>query len=111
MKLVKHAHKNGHIYYFYCPGCGHAHSYTVGCEGVHANWTFHPEGPSFTPSLRVYTNDPKSGRGDVAHCHLHVTNGQIAFCNDCPHQLNGKTVDLPDFTEGYGLQEPYEVVL
>ena len=111
MKLVRSLFKGGHQYWFYCPGCKHAHCYTVGCEGVHANWSFDPNGPSFRPSLRIYTSDPETGRGDVTRCHLHVTAGKIEFCNDCPHELSGQTVNLPDFPDAYGLPEPNEIIL
>ena len=110
MKLIRDEFRGGHRYWFYCPGCRGAHAYTVGCAAVKANWSFDPATLSFTPSLRCYTSDPETGRGDVTRCHLHVTNGRIEFCGDCPHDHNGKTVDLPEFPESYGLPEPYEVV-
>lgn len=30
-------------------------------------------------------------------CHSVVTDGKIAFCSDCTHEMAGKTVDLPDW--------------
>lgn len=110
MKLIRQKFKGGHQYWFYCPACHHAHSFTVGCEGVHANWTYDPATVTFSPSLRVYTADRHTGRGDVTHCHLFVKGGWIEFCADCPHPLANTKQDLPEFPEGYGLTGPYEIV-
>lgn len=110
MKIIKCDHKGGHLYYFYCPGCGHAHGYTVECGIPNQNWYFDQSKVSFTPSLRVYVTDPESKK-ETTLCHLFITDGKILFCGDCPHKLNGQTVALPDFPEGYGFLEPYEVVL
>lgn len=63
---------------------------------------------SFT--LRCYYTHPET-RAEVTTCHLHIKNGKIEFCGDCPHDRNGQTVDLPDFPEGYSLPEPNEVIL
>lgn len=32
---------------------------------------------------------------------LFLTDGMIAYCSDNPHALNGQTVPLPDFPDGY----------
>ena len=78
MKLIRHEFRGGHRYWFYCPGCRHAHSYTVGCAGLaNQNWSFDADKLSFTPSLRVYYTHPET-KADITTCHLHVTGGKIA---------------------------------
>ena len=80
-------------YVFHCPGCGHGHIfYTSGP----VTWSFNDdlERPTFSPSLLNTCDnhpDPKQRR-----CHLHVTDGAIAFCTDCSHDYAGKTVEMPD---------------
>jgi hypothetical protein len=78
--------------YFWCPGCKGFNFYNVGKpnSGGH-NWDFNGdfEKPTFTPSLR-YVGGPTGSL-----CHLFVTAGKIAYCTDCPHEYNGKTIDLP----------------
>ena len=73
---------------FECPGCGSNHF-------ADDRWKFNGdiEHPSFTPSIRVSHRSPE-GKEHV--CHFHVTNGAIAYCNDCTHELRGKTVPLPE---------------
>lgn len=46
------------------------------------------EKPTFLPSLRYLSG---------TRCHLYVTNGEIYYCNDCPHEFRGKTVPMVDF--------------
>jgi hypothetical protein len=109
VKLVRHAHKGGHVYYLFCPGCGHAHGYDVGVQD-RPNWSFDPEGPTFHPSLKVFVTDPET-RKETTLCHLFVKGGRIEFCGDSPHRFAGQTVDLPEFPENYGIPEPFEIIV
>ncbi len=52
--------------------------------------------PTFTPSLLVRYLD-SDGVTERSRCHSHITNGRIAYCNDCTHALAGQIVDLPDW--------------
>jgi hypothetical protein len=96
-KVKKHVH----IYYsFFCPGCGHNHSYST--EGDNINWKFNGDenNPTFEPSLlsTTMTKNPDTEVYDVVKsiCHLFVRNGKIEFLNDCTHEFAGKTVELPN---------------
>ena len=107
-EVIKHnsklwERKNGSDSYFlfWCPGCGHAHSYQV------PRWTFNGnhEKPSFTPSLRIFTPAYDYGNGPQPErtcCHLYVTDGELRYCGDCPHDHNGKTVPMQDIPADYG---------
>ena len=109
MKLVRDDFRGGQRYFFFCPGCQHAHSYTVNSGIQGQNWSFDAATLSFTPSLLIYTKHPETKQRQTL-CHLFIKNGKIEFCGDCEHKLSGQTVDLPDFPDDYGLPEPYEVV-
>lgn len=100
-------------YSFYCPGCGHDHMYYTKEPG-YPQWSFFGDvnKPTFTPSLLnrwgkeadpnwkepedLAPDKPGSWSG---RCHLFVTNGQIQFCGDCSHHLNGQTVEMPEIKE------------
>ena len=71
---------------FYCPACKQNHVYDK-------RWKFNGnvEKPTFTPSLRVMIGDTKE-----TLCHLFVTDGKIIYCNDCPHEFAGKTIEMED---------------
>lgn len=85
--------------------------FLVGVSGLkNQSWSFDRDKITFSPSLRSYYTHPET-KAEITTCHLHVENGKIKFCGDCPHDHNNKTVDLPDFPEGYGLPEPHEVVV
>ena len=98
----------GESYWFWCEPCGTNHSYrTNNAKGESGPiWTFNGsmELPTFTPSLLYRTKRPRDGRVNPDGtfdpvdwvCHLFVTNGQIAYCGDCTHDLRGKTVPLPE---------------
>lgn len=131
MKLARTKFKNGHQYWFYCTGCGHAHSYTVGCDIPGQNWTFDQLTITFTPSLRIYipatthTCDGcknnagcelckmgKIERPETTVCHLFIRNGNVKYCGDCQHGLKGQTLTLADFPEYYDLADgDYEIVV
>lgn len=75
--------KGTHSYRFHCPGCKIDHMIAI------SGWTFNGdfERPTFSPSFRVVAPPPR--------CHLFIRDGQIQYCQDCDHELAGKTVDLP----------------
>lgn len=84
------------IYVVHCPGCGQRHQ--IRTRGPEPRWGFNGdmEKPSFTPSLLVNGSEPDR------RCHSYITNGQWIFLRDCYHELDGKTVDLPDRPEWDG---------
>lgn len=90
----------------WCPGCEHSHEYvTYRKDGKHDNehpvWGFNGnvECPTFTPSMRIFIHaheDDGVKFAEQTTCHYFLTDGQIRFCGDCQHKLNGQTVPLPD---------------
>jgi hypothetical protein len=92
---------------FMCPGCKYHHTVWV-VPGDHPTWTYNgnPDLPTFTPSLLLYTPalppsaDWPRGKPQETLCHSFVTDGRIQFLPDSAHELAGKTVDLPEWTEG-----------
>ncbi len=77
---------------FHCPACGHEHSYRIaGSDGPLWKWNGSLEKPTLTPSLLYKTHD-----GSAVRCHLFVTDGKIIYCDDCPHIMKGRTVDMED---------------
>lgn len=77
---------------FWCPACNCSHGFWTKRTVPGPTWSFNGnfEKPSFSPSLRVL-ND-----GETL-CHLYVTDGQIQFCADSPHDLKGQTVPMVDW--------------
>lgn len=70
---------------YWCEGCKHVHRITD-------DWGF--SGDLNNPSLvhSVLVSDQ-----DGPWCHAIITNGRIAFLDDCRHDLKGQTLDLPEF--------------
>lgn len=98
MKLQPHS-IDGELagYTHWCPACNELHAIAVGKPNRSgAVWTFNGdlESPTFTPSVRCFTIDDDGKRETL--CHYFITNGQIVYCSDNPHALNGQTVELPD---------------
>lgn len=94
---------------FHCPGCGHEHIYYVKSPHWYKDsqgWTFNGDfdKPTFNPSLLntwgtfadPNWRPPEDAKGHSGRCHLFVTNGQIQYCGDCTHELNGQTVEMKD---------------
>jgi len=79
---------------FYCPGCGHEHSFRVNGDTTRPQWEWNGslDKPSFTPSLMV-------NKGTPSQCHLVVTDGKIQFQPDCHHALKGQTVEMKDWEQ------------
>lgn len=71
-------------------------------------WGFNgnTEAPTFTPSLLIFHTrghyDDKGvwipGPERIVDCHLIITDGQIQYCSDCPHDYKGKTVPMQDYS-------------
>ena len=73
-----------------CPGCGDYHL-------IDNRWEFNGDikHPTFRPSLMCswkYTDER-----DERTCHSFITNGYIAFQNDCTHSHKNENLELPDF--------------
>ncbi len=89
----------------YCPACKEMHQLAVeGCNGP--SWTFNgdTDKPTFWPSVAHRQNWRTVNGKDIPSeeyltCHYFITRGQIQFCDDCPHELCGQTVDMPDIPE------------
>lgn len=105
-KLIKMSNWNGdgkdHIFHW-CPACKCAHHYEVPRWGFNGN----VDSPSFTPSMLIFIPAYDYGQGHSGPrktlCHYFITAGQIQYCGDCPHELKGQTIPLPDFPSGCGL--------
>lgn len=88
---------NGETHVRYtCPGCKHEHS----VPAKRWNWNGDVNKPTLSPSVRHYYVMPESASKnpgkEVTTCHYHITDGKIAFCGDCQHELKGQTVELPN---------------
>lgn len=92
---------------FHCPACNEMHFfYTKEYEHPGPKWDFNGdvESPTVSPSLAMSTNRPKDPNAPRVpppypvwtYCHLFVKNGMIEFLSDCPHELAGQTVPIPD---------------
>lgn len=69
-------------------------------------WDADVNAPTFSPSIRTFTNVGEDGRRmpdgqERTLCHSFVRTGKIEFLSDCAHALAGQTVDLPDWPRGY----------
>ena len=89
-------------YYHQCPACDETHQYVVGAPGQHWGFNNDFQKPSFTPSMLIATNAPRSPeeklhRVTYTQCHYFVRNGMIEYCADSPHALAGKSVPLPEW--------------
>jgi hypothetical protein len=88
----------------WCPGCDEPHGIRIeGREGS-PKWTFNGnfDRPTFSPSVLNFTiyddeGEPLPQGQRRTLCHYFITDGQIQFCGDSPHELAGQTVDLPDW--------------
>lgn len=94
---------SGGALFFWCPGCATAHMVMVG-DGAGPRWGYNadPERPTFSPSVFVNPPGPYFSAG-AASCHSFIRDGQIQFLNDCSHELAGRTVEIPDFPDDYGI--------
>ena len=108
-ELIKHTPflwQRGPNYLHWCPGCKCGHVYPTKRENG-PNWGFNGnvESPSFTPSMLIYTpiyrNGEPTGERHV-RCHYYLTDGQIRYQPDCPHEFSGKTVPMEPIPDDYG---------
>lgn len=99
-KLVRYTYVDGFAYSHWCPGCKHSHTYYVQCNNH--TWTFdgNLDKPTFAPSMLEYYTKKDGTR--VTCCHYFLKEGIIEFLGDCPHELKGQHVPLPDIPEDYG---------
>lgn len=79
-------------YWHWCQGCNRVHRIRTG-PGDGPRWSFNGNAgrPTFSPSVR-------HTRGNAAGptvCHYVITNGEIAYCDDCTHPLVGMRVAVP----------------
>lgn len=79
----------------WCPGCKEVHGYII--EGGPPQWTFdgNYDAPTFMPSMLIFVTE-KNGQRETL-CHYYLKAGMIEFLGDCPHELKGQTVPLPDW--------------
>jgi len=88
-------------YHHWCPACDEPHGIAVTQRNRSgAVWTFNGnfDKPTFRPSVRCFATDPDTGQQETL-CHYFITNGEIVYCNDNPHDFNGRTVPLPEWPE------------
>ena len=97
--------KTNRGYCYYCPGCESIHCVNVGGASG-PQWTFNGDIylPSFSPSVRHF--EPAWEEDGVKYpektfCHYFITAGEIKYCGDCTHKLNGQTVLLPPLPAKY----------
>ena len=89
-------------YMHWCPACKGHHMIAVDEPFPNgARWAFdgNVEKPTFSPSVKVQWTYGE--QQEKRCCHYHISAGKIQFCRDCTHEFAGKTVNLPDLTEGH----------
>jgi hypothetical protein len=110
-ELIKHTPflwQRGPNYLHWCQGCKCGHVYPTGRTNG-PNWSFNGnvEKPSFSPSMLIFIPAGPYGENDEnvpqrTICHYFVTDGQIRFCGDSPHQFAGQNLPLLPIPEDYG---------
>lgn len=83
---------------FKCPGCKTVHPFHV----PKWEWNGSMEKPTFKPSLLVHPSKIQT------RCHSVITDGMIAFQDDCDHELKNQTVEIPEWDESKSRWEQYE---
>lgn len=86
-----------------CQVCGH-HYFPKDRIANKSQWSFNGnmERPTFTPSMNEHQNPPGPTHNPelpTRRCHYIVTDGRIAYCGDCTHELAGQTLDLIPFSD------------
>lgn len=118
VRTVQHQKGDGHPdLMFWCPACLCGHGVWTGgnSSASGGEWTFNGnfEKPTFRPSLLItqkvwvppvtaenmeqFNKNPWPQKEVERRCHSVVTDGMIAYCKDCTHELAGKTVPMEDF--------------
>lgn len=115
MKIIKRKsekYPKGELYWK-CPGCGGGHFIPADdapqvCNGAGNGAVWHFNGdydnPTITPSVNVFTNSHNKGidTGNVLfRCHSVIANGVITYCDDCTHEMKGKSVPMVDLDPDY----------
>jgi len=98
----------------WCPACDGPHGITI--FGSPPVWSFNEnyDAPAFSPSILCFTTQDGiqktichyfirlgselAGRG----ANLDPAKSYIDYCGDCPHELRGKIVELPDWPRAPG---------
>lgn len=91
---------NQQYVYYWCGGCGHAHS----VPAARWNWNKSIELPTLNPSVRHYIVDPNT-KAETTTCHYHLQEGIIKYCSDCQHALKGQSVPLQQIPDDYGIPD------
>lgn len=109
-ELIKHTPflwQRGPNYLHWCQGCKYGHVYpTKRINGP--NWDFNGnvEKPSFNPSMLIFiperTDEDGTKSPQQTTCHYYVTDGEIRYQSDCPHQYSGQHLPLEPIPENYG---------
>jgi hypothetical protein len=89
-------------YYHWCPACNEPHGIAVSRPNRSgARWSFNGnfDKPTFAPSVKCTTTDEDGVERTL--CHYFITDGNVVFCNDNPHAMNGKTVALPNYPDNW----------
>ena len=75
---------------FWCPACRALHPlYIVKWADCPVWWwNGNLDRPQFAPSLRMIQEN---------NCHLYVSDGMLAYCNDCKHEFRNQTIPMVDF--------------
>jgi len=93
----------------FCPACQEAHIFWIERPKGGPTWTWNGsvDKPTVNPSILLFTTHdddgnklPEGTRRTLCHYFLH--DGVVAFCGDCPHELAGQNVPLPDIPDSYG---------
>lgn len=86
---------------YYCAACKGMHFFSPEVHKYNGNDNF----PTVTPSLlHTWTDRGREHELFLAskglhRCHSFITDGKIAYCNDCTHDKAGQTFLLEDFDE------------
>lgn len=89
---VKKVSVRGNYVSFWCVACKCPHA--IRLSGTPSwSWNGSVDTPTFNPSLRML------GGKDVTLCHLNVTNGQIVYHQDSPHEYAGRTIPMVEWEE------------
>lgn len=128
-KKLKQARPN--VYMHWCPACKCQHFfYTNGGNEGKPSWGFNGnlESPSFSPSMHIHYDEPTMDDSEldrlmklretdksivvpsvrITTCHYYLTAGKLIYMTDCPHELRGHTVDLPDYPKDTNQYNMYE---
>lgn len=105
MKFVVRNHRGAdgnkrEFVYYWCSGCGHAHS----VPAERWNWNKNVDLPTLSPSVRHYIVNPTT-KEETTTCHYHLKDGVIEYCGDCPHNLKDQKVPLEEIPDDYGIPE------